>query len=40
MVYDLSEEALNILGIDEGMLEQLIADASDLLVDEDAFSLA
>jgi len=40
MVYHLSEEALNILGIDEGMLEQLIADASDLLVDEDAFSLA
>ena len=37
MIYNLSQEALKVLGIDEAMLHQLISDTSDLLVDEDAF---
>ena len=37
MTYNLSQEALEVLGIDETMLHQLISDTSDLLVDEDAF---
>lgn len=37
MVYNLSEEATKVLGVDGSMLEQLISDCSDLLVDEDAF---
>jgi len=37
MIYNLSQEALDALGIDEAMLQQLISDTADLLVDEDAF---
>ncbi len=37
LIYNLSEEAVNILGIDGPILEQLMSDVSDLLLDEDAF---
>jgi len=37
MIYNLSQETLQALGIDGLMLEQLISETSDLLVDEDAF---
>lgn len=37
MIYNLSQETLQALGVDGLMLEQLISETSDLLVDEDAF---
>lgn len=39
MIYNLSEKAIETLGIDGLMLEQIISEASDLLVDEDAFKI-
>lgn len=37
MIYNFSEEAIKVLGIDGPMLEQLMLDVSDLLLDEDSF---
>lgn len=39
MVYNYSQKALEVLGIDSNMLEQLISETSDLLCDEDAFHI-
>ncbi|HZK57101.1 MAG TPA: HDOD domain-containing protein [Clostridia bacterium] len=39
MVYNFSGEAIKFLGIDEPMLDQIISDVSDLLLDEDAFTI-
>lgn len=37
MVYNVSNQAIEALGIDEIMLQQIMSDVSDLLLDEDAF---
>lgn len=39
MVYNFSKEAIKSLGIDEPMLEQIMSDVSDLLLDENAFTM-
>jgi len=37
LIYNLSKEALDSLGVDEHQLEQFFSDASDLLMDKDSF---
>jgi len=37
LIYNLSKEALEYLGVDEHQLEQYFSDASDLLMDKDIF---
>ncbi len=39
MIYNCSQKALEVLGIDSNMLEQLISETADLLCDEDAFHI-
>lgn len=40
MVYNFSQEAIETLGIDSSVLEQLMSEVSDLLLDETAFFIA
>jgi len=37
LIYNLSKEALDSLGVDEHQLEQLFSDASDILMDKDIY---